>query len=232
MDSFPPYNKIDHPAMPKSHLNSLLIILIITFLASGATLIVLRQIYQYDGDQVYIATQAALPFHKSVPEKSSAANTGKVEGESMESLQAYSNQEYGFEFNYPQSWKLESHDNIVSENIGNSTDDIVFQLNLITGDSKELILFLRKSLGFEPGFGSNKFVEYEVGGNKTKMYFFPNGYECYGQAVTNLSDCAFSQMVINHNKFWYDFGFMGIGSIDELQKSGFLTILSTFKFTN
>lgn len=104
MDSFPPYNQIDHPAMPKSHLNSLLIILIITFLASGLTLIVLRQISQYDGDQVYIATQAALPSHKPVKEQApiiQKSETASSTIDSMDGWKLYKNEEYGFEFKYP-----------------------------------------------------------------------------------------------------------------------------------
>lgn len=62
MESFPPYNQ--HPALPKSHLNSFLLILIVTLFASGAALIVLRQIDSYHRDQLYIAEQAALPEHK------------------------------------------------------------------------------------------------------------------------------------------------------------------------
>jgi hypothetical protein len=61
MDSFPPYNQIDYP---KPRLNSLLLILIVALFASGAALIILRQIDSYDRDQIYLATQASLPEHK------------------------------------------------------------------------------------------------------------------------------------------------------------------------
>lgn len=69
MESFPPYKEIDHPAMPKSRLNSLLIILMVTLLASGGALIFLKQIDAYHRQQIYIAEQAALPIHKTTSSK-------------------------------------------------------------------------------------------------------------------------------------------------------------------
>jgi hypothetical protein len=70
MESFPPIHEIDHPAMPKSRLNSLLIILMVTLFLSGGALIVLKQIDTYHRKQLYIATNAALPVHKAKLTKS------------------------------------------------------------------------------------------------------------------------------------------------------------------
>ncbi len=47
-----------------TRLNSLLKFLVLTFLASGMVLVVLRQIEVYYRDQIYIATQVTLPVHK------------------------------------------------------------------------------------------------------------------------------------------------------------------------
>ncbi len=106
MQSFPPYNQIDHPAMPKSKLNSLLIILIVTLFASGGALIFLKQIDAYHRQQIYIAEQAALPVHKT-----SAAQTYKIKPitpteEILSPFKIYQNTKYGFEFTVPSDSKV------------------------------------------------------------------------------------------------------------------------------
>ncbi len=62
MQSFPPYNQIPEKS---SRMNRLLLILIFTFLASGGALLVLKQIDTYHRQQIYLATQATLPEHKT-----------------------------------------------------------------------------------------------------------------------------------------------------------------------
>lgn len=115
MESFPPYNEIPQTG---SRLNSLLLILIFTLFGSGAALIVLKQIDTYHRDQIYLATQAALPEHKI----SAAGVTKKNE---TSDWKTYRNEEYGFEFEFDSSkW--------VTEIIEHSTED----LGLVVIDKK------------------------------------------------------------------------------------------------
>lgn len=100
MESFPPYNEIPQTG---SRLNSLLLILIFTLFGSGATLIILKQIDTYHRDQIYLATQAALPEHKI-----SAAGVKKND---TSDWKTYRNEEYGFEFKYRPNWDLKESDN-------------------------------------------------------------------------------------------------------------------------
>lgn len=67
-------------------LKSLLLILIFVFLVSGLALAVLSQIQAYYGQQVYLATQSALPIHK---DKSPLAE------------KQYFNPVFGIAFQYP-----------------------------------------------------------------------------------------------------------------------------------
>ncbi len=101
MQSFPPYNQIDNPAASKSKLNSLLIILIITFFASGAALIILKQIDTYHRNQLYIAEQAALPIHKEVKASNYLESAWVLEGKNLK-LPNFNN----LSLNLPDGWYL------------------------------------------------------------------------------------------------------------------------------
>ncbi len=82
-------------------LRALLLILIFTFAVSGITLAVLAQIQAYGREQVYLATEAALPVHRvstSVPSPSNGEGLGEVD---IKGWKTYTNSEYGFEFKYP-----------------------------------------------------------------------------------------------------------------------------------
>ncbi len=80
-------------------LRALLLILIFTFAVSGVTLAVLAQIQAYGREQLYLATESALPIHREKGINGvNGANgpQGEVEG-----WQTYRNEEYGFEIQYP-----------------------------------------------------------------------------------------------------------------------------------
>jgi hypothetical protein len=97
MQSFSPYNQIDNQSASKSKLNSLLIILIITFFASGVALIILKQIDTYHRNQLYIAEQAALPNHRQAQVEAG----WQVEGKSLK-LPNFNN----LSLNLPDGWYL------------------------------------------------------------------------------------------------------------------------------
>ena len=77
-------------------LRGLLLILIFTFALSGIALAVLAQIQTYNREQLYIATEAALPRHQS-----NDTQLGEVTQSATADWQTYKNAEYGFEFKYP-----------------------------------------------------------------------------------------------------------------------------------
>ena len=89
-------------------LRSLLLILIFTFAASGIALAVLAQIGSYHSKQIYLATEAALPRPRHIE----ASLFGNIPSTTLGTVgdianwKTYRNEEYGFEFRYPQNWVL------------------------------------------------------------------------------------------------------------------------------
>jgi hypothetical protein len=77
-------------------LRVLLLILIFTFALSGITLAVLAQIHAYGREQLYLATESALPVHREKGVNRANGTQGEVEG-----WKTYQNEEYGFEIRYP-----------------------------------------------------------------------------------------------------------------------------------
>ncbi len=115
MDSFVPYNQIEYP---KSSLNSLLLILIATLFASGAALIVLRQIDTYHRDQLYLAQEASLPTHKapSLFNKSLSSEAFAQEaGVDISTWTLYEIKEFNFSFSCPNNWRYESFKDAASQ---------------------------------------------------------------------------------------------------------------------
>jgi hypothetical protein len=98
MDSFPPYNEVPQTG---GRINSLLLILIFTLFGSGAALIVLRQIDIFHREQIYLATEAALPQHK--------ISAAAVKKNDTSDWKTYRNTEYGFEFMYPEFAQLDEN---------------------------------------------------------------------------------------------------------------------------
>lgn len=84
-------------------LRGLLLILIFTFVASGIALALLAQIQAYHREQIYLATEAALPAHKAA--KSENQKIGKSDMD-MSNWKTYRNEKYGFELQYPKTWKV------------------------------------------------------------------------------------------------------------------------------
>ncbi len=78
-------------------IRSMLFILIITFIASGVALIILQSIQSYNRQQIYLATEAAMPTHKV----SQLAGAWKV----------YSNN--SFSFSYPEKLTLSESSGVV-----------------------------------------------------------------------------------------------------------------------
>ncbi|MBL8030542.1 MAG: hypothetical protein JNN11_04825 [Candidatus Doudnabacteria bacterium] len=114
MDSFVPYNQIEYP---KSSLNSLLLILIATLFASGAALIVLRQIDTYHRDQLYLAQEASLPTHKapSLFSKRLSSDAFASENQSVtERWVSYKAVNFNFEFKCPPAWEYSALKNASS----------------------------------------------------------------------------------------------------------------------
>jgi hypothetical protein len=85
------------PQNSNPRLKSLLLILIFTFIASGATLICLKFIQDYHREQIYLATEATLPVHKA--EKSASEPTGMPDD--ISDWKTYRNEKYGFEIKCP-----------------------------------------------------------------------------------------------------------------------------------
>lgn len=105
MDSLVPYNQIEYP---KSSLNSLLLILIATLFASGAALIVLRQIDTYHRDQLYLAQEASLPTHKAPSLFNKSLSSESFVREAMADTSKwikYEIKELNFSFSCPDDWQ-------------------------------------------------------------------------------------------------------------------------------
>lgn len=83
---YPLANQNPSGAVPP-RVRSLFLILIFTFLSSGIALALFQQIQAYNSQQVYLATQAALPQHQN-------------------GWQRYKNQKYGFSLEYPRDMEV------------------------------------------------------------------------------------------------------------------------------
>lgn len=90
------HNSPPPPVNP--HLKSLFLILIFTFIASGIALVLLQQIQVYNRQQIYLATEAALPVHR-------APKLGGNDG-GVGALKTYQDPYGGFIFQYPDNLKI------------------------------------------------------------------------------------------------------------------------------
>lgn len=192
-------------------LRTLLLILIFNFAASGIALAILAQIQAYNREQIYLATEAALPRHRDASKVGNSPSTalGTTLNE-VEGWKTYRNEELGFEFRYPADWEDPSEDLL------STTVNIDFQNSF----SLQFGVFYNQNLGRGMTIDElvrNSFEEIIVDGKKARKI------SEYGSAKVSNDITVYIPVdkenivvVVNQNK-----------GVDE---KIFNQILSTFKF--
>lgn len=151
---------IDEKILGNQRIKNLFLILIFVFVASGVALTLLSQVQSYDREQVYLATESALPRHKQSTKPSPPAplllesepRSRRPEGEGgMQGWKTYRNEEYGFEIKYPEVWRKDTKtiDQITDKNEGLLYGASHFAL--YSDKNKKLEIFLLEQGKFSSG---------------------------------------------------------------------------------